>query len=280
MGGRKRTPAIVFVAAMLAAAPASADAPSVRVRVGGSAPCAREGALDARLAERGVRTTSDPSATDVEVTLDPSAEGFAGVYAIHPFEARRIAASTCDEVLDAVAFALAVALGDERAPEAPPPPPIEKSAETPKAVERPPPAPLVDRRPLGLAVAIDAGAQSGLGPEVGAAVGAFVDAVWRTPRFEPGVRAGLVLVLPASGAPNGYAVRVAMQGASLDACPARGRLGPFGGTACARARIGRLQAESSGFSGARLQNTLWMDLGVALRGDLRIVGPIALEVEL
>lgn len=283
------------LAATLAASVARAQGSDVRVDVEDGGGCVDGAAFEARLAKHGVAVRhgegGDGAVASVRiVTGDGGSEGTLVLRRAAGSTTRVVHASSCEEVADALAFTLALALErpPEEAPAPPPPPPPTPPTSTPptpapsaptagSVVERPAPvAPATAPLRLELGAAVIGGGATGPAPYVGPSLGGWVLVGVRTSSrwFVPSVRLGPSLVLPTTTSEAGSLVTFAFQGGALDLCPAR-----FGSPAlavrpCVRGLLGRSQVKSEGFSGARLDDRLYGAVGVVADGELHVVGPL------
>jgi hypothetical protein len=225
-----------------------------------------------------VEVTGSPDAPEVELRITRTGLGFEGTYALTMQNAARstrtLEAGSCEEALEALAFALAVALEPE--PDAAPsPPPVSA---LPRA-EPPPSARENASSRLSLGMAIMGTMNQGLAPSWAPGGGVFGDVVWIREGVSPGLRVGFVGLVPATDMLAAHEVRVAFQAGLLDACPTRFVRGRASLIPCVRARAGRIQAAGAGFPTARLDSGAWVDLGGTLRGAFEIVSPFGVDVE-
>jgi hypothetical protein len=247
------------------------------------------------------------SVFDVEVDAGPPAYGRVTVGDPHrPDGTRRVQADTCDEVVDALALVVALAIdpsppsaplapvdGGPPAPEAAvslpvappvPSPPVEARA-TPTArgateESRPPSAPARHTPPVGLSAGLDAAADVGVAPAT--LVGLSVYAGWQstsTTLVSPAFR--LAFDRAQSGtlsAPGGTAAFTWTVG-RLDACPfARGSHG-LRVRACARVESGALEVAGGDIVAAQTKTRFWLATGALARGQWTFFEPLFLNVE-
>jgi hypothetical protein len=309
-GRWRRTRALATgVLALATATPAHASDSTVRLRVEGGA-CANEATIVARLARRGVRVTESPGAVLVEVRVAETSGGFEAAFVLAsddgaaPPAPRTLEAPSCEEALDALSFALALAIdrGEIAAqpaatgsPGATPankdvaPEPAAQGAPAAAATAEPGPSPggapipVAPRSPEGRIVigfALGGAGVAGVAPTVALGGGVSGEIAWIRAGLSPSLRAGFLAVPPVSHAAAGYDLRMALQAASLDACPTRVSVAGVALVPCVRARVGRLQASGGGFNGALLANALWADLGAVLRAEVAVGAQLALEAEI
>jgi hypothetical protein len=291
-----------FLALATFALSATAEAaPPVRLHLAEDSTCEGTRALATRLAGKGIVVSppeANGGAVDVDVRAMSTPSGADAELVIRAgtrTATRSLNAPTCDEVLDALVFALGLALEqpieDERAPEKPPAPapaveapPSSAPVPSPPVPSPPVPSPPVPS-PLVPALAWGGGAAAGVfigaSPSAAVAVVVHADVESRAVRLvSPSAILGGVFVLPSSTASSGTDVTFALQMGTLDGCPLR-----IGGSRaairpCLEVQVGRLQSRSSGFVGARLESSPWVALALALRGRAEIAAGVYFEVDL
>lgn len=268
---------------MMPVAGRAATRTPVRVEIAPPNVCADVKALEPRVTERGVIVSSaaDTAALVAVAAKDSAFEGTLTLTRGAGTTTRTVTAATCDDVLDALAFTLALALEDEMA-----------LAEAPAARE---PVPsLVDRSAVDRASVppsrkprfdLELGAAGGIvravAPAVaGSAGGWLLVGMRRETWFSPSAALGLYFGLPEATTVGATKATSAVQAATLDLCPARLGSSSFGVRPCVRTMLGRSQVRSEGFSSARLDERMLVTLGVAARGEIRVVGPLFGHLEL
>jgi hypothetical protein len=265
---------------MSAGARAAASEPAaVRLEVEAGS-CIDETALAARLSQRGIEVTTATDALAARVRAWPTSAGFEGTFSVTspvgaPSTSRTLDARSCDDLAEALSFALALAL--ERRTDEPPPP-----TERPIVDNPPPPPPVAPPSPpprVRLGVALDGTGAVGLAPSPAIGAGAFGEAVLLGGALSPSLRAGFQAIAPTSDAAAGHELRMALQVGSLEVCPTRWTASRATFVPCARVRVGRLQASGRGFVGARLDNELWADLDLVTRVVLRVAAPLDAEAD-
>jgi hypothetical protein len=244
---------------------------SLRVILGEGSTCGDTGALETRLAKRGIAPApaEDPAALTVaEITARTTDGGAEGTFVLagpSGISRRSLTAPSCEDLLDALAFAMALAL---ESPDEPTPPPPRALATPP---ERDAPRSSDARPPLRWGGAASMGIGIGTSPAAALVVSA-------TARVESGVvsglspagRIGIAFTLPSEAAGQGAELAFAAQAGLLDLCPLRLGSRALGFRPCARVQVGRLQARSQGLSGARLENRVWGSAGLVLEASLEL----------
>jgi hypothetical protein len=273
---------LLGVLVMPAAARAATIAP-VRVDVAPSNVCGDAEALEARIAARGV-VVSSTAETTATVDVSVKGDGLEGSLVLTRNAGttnRVVHATTCADVLDALAFTLGLALENEavREPPASPSTSPESPSTPPGTVER---AATPVRPPvLELELGGGGGALRMAAPAVAGSAGAWllIGARRKTP-FSPSAAVGIVFGLPVDTTVGATKTTSALQAGVIDLCPARFGGTSFGVRPCARTVIGRSQVKSDGFNGAQLDERTFVTLGLAIRGEARIAGPLFGHVEL
>lgn len=254
--------------------------PVVRLHVAQDSTCDAMDSLATRLVARGIVVSeTDASGVDVDVramALSERAEAEIVIHEGSDASSRLLRASTCAEVLDALAFTLGLAL--ERSVESEPPPEVV-----------PPPTREAERAAVPVAeaglrwgVGGEAGVFAGAAPVASPAIGAHVG-VESTARglFAPSASLGAMFVLPSTTESASRAdVTFTLLTSTLDGCPLRVGGGRLGLRPCLELELGRLQGRSSGFVGARLDSSPWVALAVAARGQAELGAGIALDLAL
>lgn len=285
-------------------------APSVVVEIVAGSGCdASADAMDARIASRGVTVIKDGAATAAPRArlrvVARSADGLEGTLVLTrpdgTTSTRVVTASTCDEVHDALAFTLSLALENSDAPDpVTPPPPATPLAETP--VRPPPVAAPVTTSPVSpdrvstptddplrweLAAGAGAGVITAASPTAAPAL-----IVWfmaggqsRARIFAPAVFAGgRIGFATVTDAGAGARVTSALQAATVDVCPVRVGLGSAEPAVlalrpCLRGVLGRSQARSEGFQGATLDDHVFATIGLGARMEAHLGGPLRLMAD-
>jgi len=281
-------------------------APSVVVEIIAGSGCdGSADAMDARIASRGVTVIKDGSQTAAPRArlrvVARSADGLEGTLVLTrpdgTTSTRVVTASTCDEVHDALAFTLSLALENSDAPDTvTPPPPATLPAETPARPLPVVPPPVSPDRvstphddPLrwDLAAGAGAGVITAASPTAAPALTAWFMAGGqsRARLFAPaafiGGRIGFATVTDAGA---GARVTSALQAGAVDVCPVRVRLGSaepafLALRPCVRGVLGRAQARSEGFQGATLDDRVFATLGVGARMEAHLGGPLRLMAD-
>ena len=273
----------------LATGDARASGP-VRLRFATASTCGSAAELATRLASRGVALSE--TGVPLEVVAIRDADGAESTFELTGKEgraARTLAAESCDAVLDAVAFAVEVALANDLPPTPPIPPstPPSPPARTPPPARAPPPAPLPVDFPSpargglwAIAVSAGGGVVAGTSPSVAPRL-SFHAEIERImgPVLAPSLRLGAAFALPTTAIRDGVQVAFATQSGFLSFCPVRFMdagerltLRP-----CLRGEAGRLEAKADAVRGAKLTQNSLGALGAELRGRARIGGPLFVE---
>lgn len=267
---KRRSPRIAVWVALEAGAltfAGRATAEPVRLEAALGSSCG--GDLDERLAARGVAVAaSAPSVATITVLeRTGSLEGSLVLRRASGTTTRSITATTCDEILDALAFTLALALEGEATPTSAP-------AERPGPSDTAPPS-------FELAAGIGGGVATLVAPSVGGVLTAWeLVGARRGSWLSPSLVVGGVIALPVLARSSGERATAALQGGMADLCPARFARGAFALRPCARVSLGRSQVRSEGFIGARLDERLYGIVGVAVRGEATIAGPVFAQADL
>lgn len=291
----------LFVALALLAGSATAEAaPPVRLHVADdSTSCEGARGLGARLAERGiVLSSSDASGAeivDVNVRTTSTASGARAELVLRAGNrtaSRSLEAPSCAEVMDALVFALGLALEQpiedtapaqalpaQAPPAAPSPSPPAAPAEVPRP-EAPSPSAPSEGPPFAWGGGAGVGVVSGALPSASTILAIHADLESRARGlFAPSVALGGALVLPSTTSSSGKEIAFALQMGMVDACPLRVARGRFDLRPCVELQVGRLQGRSSGFVGARLESSPWVALALALRGRVEIGAGVYFEVD-
>lgn len=267
---------------MLVASRGLASAP-VRLHFAEASTCGNEAELTKRLAARGVARADSGVALEVSASLRPDgAEASFELSGREGVARRTLSAESCEAVLDAVAFAVEVALANDH-PEppkvAPPPPPPAPPAPTPVAPPKAPPAKEPAAARWGAALGASGGAALGASPLVAARVSLHAEVEREMgPVLVPTLRLGAVFSLPQTTVRSGVEVAFASQAAFLSACPARFSFGAVALRPCARFEAGRLEAKADLAPGARLTSNVFLAAGLEVQGRVTIAGPVFLEL--
>lgn len=275
---------------LLVVAPHDAHAgSSARVVLTRRSLCDLSESLPRGLAERGVVVDASSAEATVEVDIGPVDAGLSASFVVRRGDresSRMLTARTCDDVLDVLVFAIALAL-DGAVPEGEPTP---APVSPPPAAVAPPPAPREIPQQAAPARPPPAALQVSFGGKLGASLGASPDVAGRVTLhvelgssrvngLSPLVGVGVVAVFPDSSFAASSDVDVASQYVEGDGCLLRFGGEVLGVRPCARLEIGRLQARSRGFSGARLDDGAWAAAGPGLRARLLLGARIFLEAE-
>ena len=249
----------------------------IRDRANGSV-CGERQDVESRMAARGVivsRSTGDAVARVEVVPTEDALEGTLLLSRTTGTTTRIVSATTCDEVLDALAFTLALALEGEAASAGAEPAPTPPSA--PSLVRAIPNH--ATERPRVAVLDLGAGAGAGIlravSPGIGASVGGWLIIGARGPTWwSPTAVLGFAFGLPVAEQEGSIRATSALQIVTVDACPARLGNRNLAFRPCARGMFGRSQVRSEGFVGARLDERLFASVGVAARGEAKIAGPL------
>jgi len=267
-----------LVVAFVAVATRAAAAPPVHLHVAEDSTCEGSRGLGSRLARRGiVLAQAGTAGVDVDVRARPTASGAEAELVLRSSAgtaSRSLSAPTCDEVLDALVFTLGLAL--EQPLEEPPPPP----APPPPAPPPPPPASAsAPSRGIAWGGGAGAGIFAGASPSAAAAIVVHADVESRAERiFAPSAVLGATFVLPSSTVAAGADVASALQMGTADGCPVRFGGGRLALRPCVEVQVGRLEARSAGFAGARLDSAVWVAVAATLRGRAELGAGIGLEL--
>lgn len=278
-----------IIAPLAAASFATSEAAAgTRVRLSVASNIACDDGLESRLAARGVSVSlSAETIANVNVVArESSLEGTLVLVRATGTTSRSVTAASCDEVLDALAFTLALALegeSPEPEPAVPSPRPPSPTAPTSSGVtersartnaDRPEPSSGLHSS-VELAAGVSGGVVRIVAPNAGAAIGGWARVgARRASAFWPSAALGFIFGLPVDSQIAGARAMSAFQAGTLDVCPIR--LGPsaFAVRPCAQALFGRSQVRSEGFAGARIDERLLAVVGVTARGEARIAGPV------
>ena len=277
-----------LVVAFVAIATRASAAPPVHLHVAEDSTCEGSRGLGSRLARRGiVLAEAGTAGVDVDVRARPTASGAEAELALRSSAgtaSRSLRAPTCDEVLDALVFTLGLAL-EQPLEEPPPPPPPSAPAPSAPAPSAPAPAPLppapasAPSRGIAWGGGAGAGIFAGASPSAAAAIVVHAEVESRAERiFAPSAVLGATFVLPSSTVAAGADVASALQMGTADGCPVR-----LGGSRlalrpCVEVQVGRLEARSAGFAGARLDSAVWVAVAATLRGRAELGAGIGLEL--
>jgi hypothetical protein len=129
-------------------------------------------------------------------------------------------------------------------------------------------------------VGVDGALIAGIAPSAVASAPLFLD-VGRFGRSWLGFDARVRFVHAGTGAAgvDGGAVDLVWTTGGLDLCPVAGTAGRLRLVACARADAGVLSASGVDVVPARSDSGAWVDVGLAARGQIEVLGPLFLEVE-
>jgi hypothetical protein len=307
--------ALVFTCTPASAASAQEDGGTIQFNYRASDGCPDRASFVARVRARTTRAQlanpgtgpREGSAFDVEVDAGHPAYGRVIVGDPHrPDGTRRVQADTCDEVADALALVVALAIdpspplpplalvdGGPPAPEAavspavapPVPSPSVELDPTPPgrgAIEelRPRSSPARHAPPAVLSAGLDAAVDVGVSPAM--LVGLSVYAGWTsrsTTLFSPSLR--LALDRAQSGtlsAPGGTAAFTWSVG-RLDACPVARVSHGLRVTACARVEAGALEVSGGNIVAPMTKTRFWLATGALARGQWTFFEPLFLNIE-
>jgi len=96
--------------------------------------------------------------------------------------------------------------------------------------------------------------------------------------FAPSAVLGATFVLPSSTNAAGADVASALQMGTADGCPARFGSARLALRPCVQLQVGRLEARSAGFAGARLDSSAWVAVAAILRGRAELGAGLGLEL--
>lgn len=291
---------------------ARAEAPGVDLRFRAESTCGSREALVSRLRARGVTVTAGAVPVEVRATHDEGgAEGTFSIGAGDGAAVRTLTAESCGALLDALAFAVELAAAPDGRVASTSPDAATLFDASPDAAtlfdaaartSGSPTSPSLARSPA----AADAGAQPtttettsathlegsatggigfGLGTSPLASTSLAIEiegALRRASPWSPSIALGLVLSLPTSTRLGSPATDVAFaaQGAAIVGCPLR--VGAFEERVelrpCLRFEAGRTEAKSDGVVGAKLTAQPYLAIGPSLRGRVRALGPVFVEL--
>jgi hypothetical protein len=298
---------------------AQEDEEAIRLSYFASEGCPDQAAFIARVRVRTTKAQLVPAGTgagegrafDVEVDAGHPAYGRLTVgNPEHPEGTRRVQAETCEDVVDALALMVALAI-DPRVPASAatssPPTPEAGPPSVAEATVPPPVAPAVtgprldpnrtsvaraalEDSPRGrssdgnaqhvLMAGLDATLDVGVSPVT--LVGLSASVGWQSrgaAPFSPALRAALDRAQSATlSLPKGTAAFTWTVG-RLDACPVAGVLHSFRITACARIEVGMLDVAGGDIVGAQTKHRLWLSSGAFARGEWTFFEPLFLNVE-
>ena len=280
-------PAIVHALAALAA-----DAVPIRVNYDAPASCPNQDAFyDALRArtDRVRKARGNEPRVDVNVHVTRSDRRFHGemreVVNQGETSARNVDAETCKEVVEALAFTVALSLDPEAHPPVPPAPatvekappskPATPTAVVPRAIVPPPPTVPAARLELelGLSVLGTVVETSGLATGVALSVMLLREA---SPSTSGAVR--LSLLFAGTGiltAPDDHRTRFGAL--ALDACPFRHHTGNWEVAPCALGTLGFLELTGRGVEQPATVNRVWMSLGIDLEVSWRLGRGVVFE---
>lgn len=291
------TRAMFGLALALAARPALADPARARlawVRGVGADECPGPDAVRAAVTARlGYDPTAAPDpARSVEVVVSRSAGGPSWTAEIYLRDAagalvaeRRLEsrAARCDELVDAVAFAVALGLDGDAAAARAATPAIEAAPRCPTCPVCPPappaPAPRA-RRAARWSVVSEAVAGVLVGPLASPALELSLRLSVRPPRW-PRIYLDLAGSPEVTTAARGGQALSSLAAGALGVCPWAPRLGAFELGLCAGVRGGVLRVAGRGFAVDRIEERPWvaLDLGLRARWDLTRALHLALTLE-
>jgi len=259
---------------------------------------------------------ADPGdvAIDVAASATVRLGGFLGVLRIRRPDGteteRTVPATSCVEAIRAMAFIATVAIDPDAKSSAALSdgasgsgvvaalPPDEPLPPTPQTTVVPEPNPdavaVVDRRPpaspdgsgprpkpwwLGASASASlvSAIAPGLSPDVG--VGVSVGAT-RTGLVSPLVVLTGHLAESSEFAGTGGSAQFQRLAGRITGCPLAATAGPVLLRPCALFEMGQLRAEGSHVTPAHTARILWLELGTSVRGEVNLVGPLTLGVEL
>jgi hypothetical protein len=289
----RRTALAVAMVIGLVLGPGSARAlPPVQLRYSEGSTCGSATALATRLTARGVKLSA--AGTELDVVAMTRAEGAEATFVLvgREGEARRtLAAETCDAVLDAVAFAVELALSGGALDVAPPP--VVEPAPPAPAPPAPVPPPSAFQPPLPRLPAPSGpvewsfggrgGIASGTSPRVSPVLAIHGRVELPLGRLlVPTLEVGAVLALPTTTTRANVEVAFASQVAFMNVCPLRLRnqAATLQLTPCARVEVGRIEAKTDAVAGAKLTQNPSVAAGLAMSGRAFVAAPLFVELEM
>ena len=292
MRARRTALALATAIGLVLGAGSARALPPVQLRYSEGSTCGSATALATRLTARGV--TLSPAGTELDVVATTRAEGAEATFVLvgREGEARRtLAAETCDAVLDAVAFAVELALSGGAIDVAPTPTVVES---VPPAPSPPPPAPpppafqpaprrAAPSRAVEWSFGGRGGIASGTSPRVSPVVAIHGRVELPLGRLlVPALELGAVFALPTTTTRANVEVAFASQAAFLNVCPIRLRneAATLQLTPCARVEVGRIEAKTDAVAGAKLTQNPSVAAGLAISGRAFVAAPLFLELEL
>jgi hypothetical protein len=221
--------------------------------------------------------TTDPAA-QATVTLAPGPDGFTGHLSLNRRSGayvRDLVAPSCDDLGQALAFVLGLAVVEEYGQKDPPPPPPPPPAPAACPPAAPPPA----RYDFWLGA--DIGGRTGIASEASFTEGAVLD--WRS-ASGPVVRVGVDRAEPTRTSTPKYAMQIAWTAARAEICPVyvehREQLyvRPCAGLDVGSIRSTGTPTATAGASDA--QSRLWLEAAAALHVEFRPAPPVLIELGL
>ena len=286
---RARRTALAFAVAigLVLGARSARALPPVQLRYSEGSTCGSPSALASRLTARGV--TLSPAGTELDVVATMRAEGAEATFVLvgREGEARRtLAAETCDAVLDAVAFAVELALSGGAIDVAPTPPVVEPAPLAPApspAFVPPPPRLPAPSRAVEWSFGGRGGIASGTSPRVSPVVAVHGRVELTLGRvLVPTLELGAMFALPTTTTRANVEVAFASQAAFMNVCPVRLRneAATLQLTPCARVEVGRIEAKTDAVAGARLTQNPSVAMGLAVSGRAFVAAPLFVELEM
>ncbi len=214
----------------------------------------------------------------VRITAGPTFEGRLTILDEGTDRARALRATTCAELVHALALAIATSLEPEEPPPPAPSEPPRKRADAPPAPPpasepgRAPPAPAAAR---SFAAGVAGGAASGLGPLLAPELSAFAELAWGARALRAGVAGGLGGPIPA-GAAHGLLRRGVVR---VEGCPLAWTLGALTPSLCGTAEAGLLWASGSNDANAESATRPWAAFGAAARARVAAGGSLFFEID-
>jgi hypothetical protein len=241
--------------------------------------CADERALrDLLVARLGTDPLTEPGAPSIQVTLWADASGHHARVEVDAMPPRELAARSCDDLFEAVATVLAIALDPAPASPEPPAPPAPADptsgavarSSTPVEI-RAPVRPAQRRSRVRAWMGIDGVGSVGLAPSP--ALGASVSAGMRWGRrLRVGLEGALLHTPEAGDLPGPARVRVTVATAAVVPCVLFGAV-----SACAGVEVGRTEAAGSGMARPASDDALFAAVQARVEIAAR-VGPVQLHV--
>jgi hypothetical protein len=284
--GRSRGCIVMAVLAVVSTARAETSSAPIDLEYRNGEGCPNEAAFAARLHERtmggggGSRGSNGPRR--VLIAVDGSGEAAVGQLTIidrsGETTTRQISGQSCDQVVDALAFVVALALDPTASAEPPPAPQVSRPPEAP-AVEpaRPPPG-----AQWRLSAAAQASMTGALPPGLQLSIPVFVELGDESPpalrRWTPSVRAGFERSFGASlQVPQG-AARFIWTAGRLDLCAGFSVAPTLSVGPCVGADMGEIYGVGT-IAHPRQASELWLAVGGLVRARWMVRSPLFVEVD-